>query len=183
MERGESELQLFEATMDGVLVFNLKRRLKAYIKDTNIAVRRLQVERTDEMMEALYQFIEMVKGRPYKKNPVELLKALAKVNATDNLGSLFCSQLVAAAYQVPPFSSSSPQMHGLTLLPLHPFFFLLVMKVMGLLSMDEPSNNYLPGDLASNSRVKLLKGTLGELMLVPRLKPNKPNKKGKRTSV
>lgn len=161
--------------MNGVLVFDLKRRLKAYVKDTNIAVRRLQVERTEEMMEALHQFIEMVKGRPYKKNPVELIKALAKVNATDNLGSIFCSQLVAAAYQV----------HSLFRRVLNAAIVVhdgcgCDRQVMGLLSMDEPSNNYLPGDLASNSRVKLLKGALGELMLIPRLKPTK---KGKRTSV
>jgi hypothetical protein len=52
-------------------------------------------------MEALYEFIEQVKGRPYKKNPFQLIKALAKFNAHDNQGSIFCSQLVAAAYQVP----------------------------------------------------------------------------------
>jgi hypothetical protein len=53
------------------------------------------------MMEALYEFIEQVKGRPYKKNPFQLFKALAKSNAHDHQGSIFCSQLVAAAYQVP----------------------------------------------------------------------------------
>lgn len=92
-------------------------------------------------MEALYNFIETVKGRPYKKNPFELIKALTKANATEKLSSIFCSQLVAAAYQV-----------------------------MGLLSRKVCSSNYLPRDLASNSRVKLVKGSLGELMLVPRLK-------------
>lgn len=144
-KRNKPGLRLFEATMDGVQVFNLTRRLQFYVKDTKIALRRLHVERTEEMMEALYEFIEQVKGRPYKKNPFQLIKALAKFNAHDNQGSIFCSQLVAAAYQM-----------------------------MGLLSMDEPANNYLPVDLAS---LKLLKGSLGDLMVVPRLQKPKPSKK------
>jgi hypothetical protein len=47
-------------------------------------------------------------------------------------------------------------------------------QMMGLLSMDEPANNYLPVDLAS---LKLLKGSLGDLMVVPRLQKPKSGKK------
>jgi hypothetical protein len=39
-KRNKPGLRLFEATMDGVQVFNLTRRLEFYVKDTKIALRR-----------------------------------------------------------------------------------------------------------------------------------------------
>ncbi len=160
-ERNSARLCLFEATMDGVLLFDLQKRLRVYLQDTKIAVRRLEVERNDKMMEALYTFIEQVKGRPYKRNPLELLRALrAAGNSTDNMGSVSCSQLVVAAYQA-----------------------------MGLLSPHVCSNNYLPADLARPSAdedpraVKLLQGNLGPLLLVPSAKSLKLDPQNSRNSI
>lgn len=82
-------------------------------------ISRLKVKRTKDMKNALATFIEEVKGRPYKMNILELWRALRTSNSRDNLNTIFCSQLVAAAYQR-----------------------------MGLLSEETASNNYLPVDFA-----------------------------------
>ena len=60
-------LQLFEATMDGVELFNLNVALKAYSSHSKLGIRRLNMERSFEMLEELNAFVKEVKGRPYKK--------------------------------------------------------------------------------------------------------------------
>ncbi len=97
---------------------------------------RLKVERTREMKEALHDFVDEVHGRPYKLNPLELWRALRTSNDRDNISSIFCSQLVAAAFQR-----------------------------MGLLSTKLSSNNYLPVDFA-DKHLRLLKGRLEQVMVI-----------------
>ena len=51
------------------------------------------------MHEALYDFIESVRGRPYEKNFMNLFKAVTHGpdrSSTEDLTSVFCSELVSA---------------------------------------------------------------------------------------
>jgi hypothetical protein len=96
--RKREGLYLFEATRDGVHLFHLDRRLAFYLESrTELGVRRLRIERTEEMEAALHEFVAEVDGRPYKTNPLELLRALRDSNECDNLDTIFCSQLVLVA--------------------------------------------------------------------------------------
>jgi hypothetical protein len=111
-----------------------------------IAVRRLAVERSSERMAALAGFRREMAGRPYEKHRLQLLRSLGAGplgrNAEPDLSSLFCSELVAAAYQR-----------------------------MGLLRDRPPSNNYTPKDFSSDRRprLRLLDGaTLGPEIFLSR---------------
>ena len=84
---------------------------------------------TDENLSSLIEFKNELSGRPYERNKFELIKAsngLALRNKNEDLSSLFCSELVAEAYQR-----------------------------LGLLSEEKPSNGYAPVDF-SHDRMKLL---------------------------
>ena len=104
-----------------------------------VAIRHLGFERgalTGAMSGSLHMFMEEVKGRPYERRWMELLRAANWFghNDKEDLSTLFCSQLVAAAYQR-----------------------------MGVVSRAERSSNaYIPGDFATNASakraVKLQKG-------------------------
>jgi hypothetical protein len=52
-KRNKPGLRLFEATMDGVQVFNLTRRLQFYVKDTKIALRRYVLHDTHRTQHAI----------------------------------------------------------------------------------------------------------------------------------
>ncbi|KAF1321069.1 Ribonuclease h2 subunit a, partial [Globisporangium splendens] len=60
-------LRIMEATSEGIQVYSLKARLMAYSREVSnvIAVRRIKVERTPEMVEQLRLFVERVEGNPY----------------------------------------------------------------------------------------------------------------------
>ena len=124
----------------GVRLACLSDYLNQY--DGDIAVRHLDVERTDEMLQAFAVFREQVRGRPYEKDLLEKVLAACDFLWCENvedLSSFFCSELVAETYQR-----------------------------MGLLSEDKPSNEYTPHDFTSDAAVPLplFKGTLGpEVML------------------
>jgi len=60
--------------------------------------------------------VGQVRGRPYKQDYWQLLRSVYQANEQDDLSSLFCSQLIAAAYQA-----------------------------LGLIPKDIPSNNFIPG--------------------------------------
>lgn len=74
------------------------------------------------MVLALNNFRHEISGRPYETNKIELLKAAYDGLFGDNkedLSSLFCSELIAEAYQK-----------------------------MGLLTEKLPSNEYIPKDFS-----------------------------------
>lgn len=73
------------------------------------------------MMTALSAFVKEVNGRPYKTSPLQLVRAWAQANETEDMSSLFCSQLIAAAY-----------------------------RSMGLLRSDVIADNFLPVDFAGD---------------------------------
>ncbi len=117
----------------GVQLVPLSERVKKY--DGDISVRQLEgVDRTPEMMADLKTLSEQFKGKPYEQSKIELLKSaydgLFGENQED-LSSLFCSELVAEAYQT-----------------------------MGLISESEPSNEFTPKDFSSEKRISLLRGSL-----------------------
>lgn len=119
---------------EGVRLVPLRERLGYYEGD--FAIRHLQVHRHSAMLSALHAFREEVDGLPYEKDWLELFRAPYDgpfgANRKEALSSVFCSELVAAAYQR-----------------------------MGLLPSEPPSNEYIPADFASEAGLNLLQGALG----------------------
>lgn len=80
-------------------------------------------------------------GREYEQDQIELIKAAYDGplgRNSEDLTSLFCSELVAEAYQR-----------------------------LGLLSEEKPSNEYTPAEFSEKRQLKLLKGSLGkEIFLI-----------------
>jgi len=145
---------LWEATLDsdladvatgemapGVNLYDLEGWIRHYGGET--AIRRLHVERTDVMRQALLAFYLEARGRPYERNRLELLRSVLHGplrNRKARTASFFCSELVAEAYQR-----------------------------MGLLEARPPSNTYTPHDFSPERKKPLplqLGATLGELVWV-----------------
>lgn len=105
----------------GVNLYDLEAWLRHYSEDT--AVRRLLVPRSGPMLAALLALYEEVRGRPYEQNRLQMMRAgydgLLGRNRKADLSSLFCSELIAEAYQR-----------------------------MGLLPGSPPSNEYTPRDFS-----------------------------------
>lgn len=114
----------------GVQRVELSERLeRCFASGYEISVRPLAKSLTDDMVRVLNDFRHEVSGRPYEKDKIELLKAAHDGIFGDNkedLSSLFCSELVAEAYQR-----------------------------MGLLTEKIPSNEYTPKDFSSEKRLSL----------------------------
>jgi len=98
-----------------------------------IAIRHLKLdpllfgdERKKEMSEKLHEFVEEMQGRPYERSLLQMIRAanIFGSNEEEDLSSVFCSELVAAAY-----------------------------KIMGLIdsSVTRTSCSYIPGDFASRN--------------------------------
>ena len=108
-----------------------------------VAVRKLAgipPEKRVELYEELLKFRKEIQGRPYEKDKVELILSAIDIqegflsflrNQHEDLSSLFCSELVAAAYQR-----------------------------MGLLGKEKLSNEYTPDDFCSARNLKLNIGYL-----------------------
>ena len=98
-----SNLKLFEATSGGVGLYKLSARLEFLHTNNKIAIRRLRVNRNRDMLRNLHEFVEQMRGRPFKKDFSEIIGALMKKDKSNkgdsDLSSVFCSELVAAAYQ------------------------------------------------------------------------------------
>lgn len=114
----------------GVQRVELSERLeRCFSKGYEISVRPLLKALTDDMILALNNFRHEVSGRPYEKDKIELLKAAYEGIFGDNkedLSSLFCSELVAEAYQK-----------------------------MKLLTETVPSNEYTPRDFSTEKSLSL----------------------------
>ncbi len=123
----------------GVHLVRLEEWIALYGGD--IAVRRLSADRGPEREQAFRAFFEKVHGRPYERTHTKGIRAgfhgLLR-NRREDLRSIFCSQLVAAAYQ------------RVGLLPRHP-----------------PSSTYTPRDFAAERGLKLLgDAALGEEVMI-----------------
>ena len=114
----------------GVQRVELSERLeRCFSKGYEISIRQLSKALTDNMVRALNNFRHDVSGRPYETKKIQLLKAAYDGIFGDNkedLSSLFCSELVAAAYQK-----------------------------MGLLKQPPPSNEYIPKDFSEEKSLSL----------------------------
>jgi hypothetical protein len=118
----------------GVQLVSLSDRLARY--DGPVRIRRLQhIKLNASHWEALAKLRREVTGRPYEQSRLELLRSaydgFGGLNRED-LSSLFCSELVAEAYQR-----------------------------MGLLSEEQPSNEFTPKDFTEARGLQLMRGALG----------------------
>ncbi len=119
----------------GVQLVPLSSRIDGY--GGEVAVRQLNDVSFDiKDVKNLMELRRELAGKNYEQDKIELIKAaydgpLGR-NAED-LSSLFCSELVAEAYQR-----------------------------LGLLSEDKPSNEYTPSDFSEDKQLPLLEGTLGK---------------------
>lgn len=103
----------------GVQLVGLRERLNIY--KGSVALRRLSGNLSGMQLHTLAEFRSEVSGRPYEQNYIELLNSVLIFENTEDLSSLFCSELLAEGYQR-----------------------------IGLLSEDMPSNEYTPKDFAGN---------------------------------
>ena len=123
----------------GVQLVPLSSRIEGYGGD--VAVRQLEGVTFDtEDVKKLMALRRELAAKDYEQNKIELIKAaydgpLGR-NAED-LSSLFCSELVAEAYQR-----------------------------LGLISEDKPSNEYTPADFSEKKKLTLLEGALGKEVLL-----------------
>lgn len=133
--------EIYKDNITGPKIVNLEERLKTYGSDLKpyippvYAVRRLEVERTDEMINSLYTLFTTLHGLP---NPGEW-KMIFEVtegklfNIPSKLDNYTCSELVAES-----------------------------LIKMGLLDNAKVINSYMPKDFSSDGSLKLLKGNLLE---------------------
>lgn len=85
---------------NGVQINVMSQAVNGY--DGNVAVRHLSVARTPEMINGLSRFRREVKDRPYEEHILQMVKAVwdgPLGHVEEDLSSLFCSELVAEAYQ------------------------------------------------------------------------------------
>ena len=119
----------------GVQLVPLSERVRAC--DGAIAVRKLEgVTLASSERTALMDLRRELRGRPYERSMVDLVRAVYDGSGGGNaedLSSLFCSELVAEAYQR-----------------------------LGLLGDFLPSSEYTPADFGAHSRLELARGTLGD---------------------
>jgi len=121
------------APTKGVQLVPLSQRIATY--EGEVTVRRLNKEISDGMHTKLSGARKELSRKPYERSQIELLKAayegIGGASSGEDLSSLFCSELVAEAYQ------------AMGLLPEYP---------AGL-----PSNEYTPIDFSDRRPLKLLK--------------------------
>ena len=125
----------------GVQLVPLSERVRAC--NGAIAVRQLKgVTLGPHERTALMALRRELRGRPYERSLVDLVRAAydgAGGASAEDLSSLFCSELVAEAYQR-----------------------------LGLLGDGVPSSEYTPADFSAHSPLRLAHGTLGdEVVLSP----------------
>ncbi|MBI5183358.1 MAG: hypothetical protein HY999_03235 [Nitrospinae bacterium] len=126
-------------TKRGVQLVALSDRIRTY--KGGVAVRHLSIGITESMRQQLSSFRNEVKNRPFEKDKIEMIKAGYDGPFGENiedLSSLFCSEMVAEAYQRMGLLHEPPQ--------------------------GKPSNEYTPREFSSaNTELELLQGaTLGE---------------------
>ena len=120
----------------GVQLVSLNERIKNYNGEIVIRpLKGIQIDNNAKKLQRLIQLQQELKNRPYEKHKLELLHAVIDrfdgVNRNiEDLSSVFCSELVAEAYQR-----------------------------IGLLDESKPSNEYIPKDFSEKGSLKLLNGS------------------------
>lgn len=119
----------------GVQLVPLSSRIEGY--GGEVAVRQLDgVTFDDGDIKNLMLLRRELAGKKYEQKTIELIKAAYDGplgRNSEDLSSLFCSELVAEAYQR-----------------------------LGLLSEDKASNEYTPSDFSQDKKLQLLEGALGK---------------------
>ena len=85
---------------NGVQINVMSEAVKGY--NGKVAVRHLSVARTPTMLNGLSEFRQEVRDRPYEKRIMDMVQAVwdgPLGHVEEDLSSLFCSELVAEAYQ------------------------------------------------------------------------------------
>lgn len=126
----------------GPMLVPLKEQLITALNemhDSMYAIRRLQVDRTPEMMDAFLRFVNDAHDAVFPSVPQMYLEALeGKLGIRAPKSNYFCSELIADTY-----------MH------------------MGLLPTNRPPNYYQPKDFSSSGHLPLQKGaTLSDELLM-----------------
>ena len=94
----DGKLFLLEAVAGGVQALELNGRvLDALNAGAKVGFRRLSVTRSPELKAELWSFAVGMTGRSYKKSVGQLVSSRWGRNKADDLSSVFCSELVAAA--------------------------------------------------------------------------------------
>lgn len=101
-----------------------------------IIYRKLEVERTDEMLRNLELFVENSKGKKFGFGAGKMMKNGKKVKPGQE-EDFFCSELIASAF-----------------------------KAVGLLGQDCDTSKVWPGDFERDDGIKLLNGRLGPLVQI-----------------
>lgn len=113
---------------EGVRLVSFPDRVKAF--EGEVSIRQLNGDAlTNDNLKDLSDLMDELRGRAYERNKFELIKAaneLAFRNTEEDLSSLFCSELVAEAYQR-----------------------------LGLLTEQKPSNDYAPVDFSHERDLRL----------------------------
>lgn len=123
----------------GVQLVPLSARIENY--GGEIALRQLKdVDFGGKEISTLMALRRELSGRPYEEHTIELIRAAYDGpfgNSAEDLTSLFCSELVAEAYQT-----------------------------LGLLDESKSSDEYTPSDFSEKKHIALLKGSLGPEILL-----------------
>ena len=123
----------------GVQLVPFSSRIEGY--GGEVAVRQLDGVTFDNGdIKNLMLLRRKLAGKKYEQDKIELIKAAYDGplgRNSEDLTSLFCSELVAEAYQR-----------------------------LGLLSEDKPSNEYTPADFSDKRQLKLLEGALGKEVIL-----------------
>jgi hypothetical protein len=92
---------LMEATREGVLAYPFEERVEAILRtEAVLGLRRLlDVERSPAFIRKVQAIVAAHHGKNYEESVATLIRANFKANHEESLDSLFCSELVAAAYQ------------------------------------------------------------------------------------
>ncbi len=126
----------------GVQMVLLSDRIQTY--PGSVAIRQLSVHRDPAMLDALSAVRHKLRNRPFEQSRLEMVRAALdgpfdRLPSREDLSSLFCSELVAEAYQ------------AMGLLPEH--------------GEGKPSDEYTPQDFAGD--LPLLRGaTLGPIVRI-----------------
>tara|TARA_R100000808_G_scaffold12312_1_gene30754 strand:- start:1174 stop:1767 length:594 start_codon:yes stop_codon:yes gene_type:complete len=112
----------------GVQLVALSERIRRYSGE--ISVRNLTPALDPAQIRTLFAFRKEMRGRPYEQSKIELIKSAYDGWGGQNeedLSSLFCSELIAEAYQR-----------------------------VGVLTEDVPSNEYTPADFSGKRLIELV---------------------------
>jgi len=144
-EPGSPDLLLFEATRKhnlpdvptgkigkGTMLVRLRDRLATY-ESQLFCVRQLRIKRDIHFYEKFHTFVAEMHGRPWEQDMLEFIKAgydgpLGR-NYHENLDSVFCSELTAAA-----------------------------LKKLNILGGEAPSNEYAPNNFTESGYLPLING-------------------------